>query len=759
MIDPGEPSDNLWPEACGDKEAALIVVIVLIALVAAVWASFAAYLMSQKAISFAQASLYTPLKLLYRIDDHAAARLSDVQGPAIFVMVNNSPVDTAAALCLLPDDTLHILDPEMSRVIWMGPFKSLARTFDFNAEQMFVARRLRRVLKRKGRLAVYLPPDTEPDKAGMRLYRAVARIARAENALVVPIAIDGTRHLPSSRIPADRAPRHWFPKLRIGAPAAETITQTAAQAPVAQTAANTLFDRVALARVEASDPDQTLFTALLGAADRYGAGRIIVEDTIGEPLSYKRLFIGARVLGRRFAAVTAPGETVGILLPNAGGLVVTLLALQSGARVAAMLNYTAGAANIASAVATTRMKTVVSSRAFIEKAHLQPLVTAIEESGTTILWLDDMRKTVTAMEKVTAALAWRRPLVPSKASDPSMILFTSGSEGTPKGVVLSHRNLLANAHQAEARVTISVRDCLFNVLPVFHSFGLTGGTILPLLYGVRLFLYPSPLHYKIIPQVAAKVRPTIMFGTDTFLAGYARSAKDSDFTSLRFIVAGAEAVKPETREIYQDRFSTAILEGFGMTEAAPVVAVNSSAHGRHGTVGRLLAGMRMRIEPVDGIDQGGRLWVKGPNVMLGYMTADRPGEIQPLNDGWHDTGDVVIVDREGFITVSGRLKRFAKIAGEMVSLGAVEMLVKSLWPEDDHAAVSVPDRRKGERIVLLTTTSDADRGQLRDHSRVAGVPELMVPNDILKVSEIPVLGSGKIDYTSARVEALELLGD
>jgi acyl-[acyl-carrier-protein]-phospholipid O-acyltransferase/long-chain-fatty-acid--[acyl-carrier-protein] ligase len=249
-----------------------------------------------------------------------------------------------------------------------------------------------------------------------------------------------------------------------------------------------------------------------------------------------------------------------------------------------------------------------------------------------------------------------------------------------------------------------------------------------------------------------------MFGTDTFLAAYARTAESDDFSSLRFAVAGAESVRPETRRVWRERFGAEIIEGFGLTEAAPVVAVNTASHGRDGTVGRLLPGMRMRLEPVEGIPEAGRLWLSGPNVMLGYMTADRPGELQRLDGEWHDSGDIVSVDREGFLSIRGRAKRFAKIAGEMVSLGAVEMLVQALWPEERHAAVAVPDKRRGERVVLVTTATNADAEALRSHGRKAGAAELMVPNDIVKVSSMPLLGSGKTDYVSARRLALERLG-
>lgn len=726
--------------------------------IAAVWALAAALIMQDLGVRFRQAVLYAPFKFLYRIRDQAVRAARKTEAPVIYVVSHQSRIEPALMLSLLPEQTLHILDEASARAYWLEPWRELGRTITFNAEHIFVSRRLVRVLRGKGRLAVYLPDTIEPDVKSFRLFRAVARIAMQADAKIVPIFVAGARRLPSSLTPVERAPRQWFPRLTITALAPMTIDELLTRTSGKPTTrANALFDRFAEARLAGADLDCSLFYAICKAAERYGASRPIIEDATGSSLSYRKMMIGAHLLGKRFQQVTEPGEAVGVVLPNSIGLVVTMLGLTSAARIVAMLNYTAGPANVASAIATAQIKTIVSSRTFVEKADIGDVMAAAEQAGARIVWLEDLNATVTMLEKLAAAVQWHRPLQPQDASKPAVILFTSGSEGTPKAVVLSHRSLIANAMQAEVRITISLVDKLLNVLPAFHSFGLTGGTILPLLTGVCLVLYPSPLHYKLIPEVARKTRPTVMFGTDTFLAAYARTAKDGDFSSLRFAVAGGEPVRQETRHAWRERFATEIIEGYGLTEAAPVVAVNTATQHRDGTVGRLLPGMRMRLEPVEGIGEGGQLWLQGPNLMMGYMMADRPGELQPLV-GWHDTGDIVSIDREGFITILGRAKRFAKIAGEMVSLGAVEALVQGLWPEQHHAVVAVPDKHRGERIVLVTTAPDADPEMLRVFGKQSGVAELMLPHDIIKVRELPILGSGKTDYVAARRMAIDQLG-
>jgi acyl-[acyl-carrier-protein]-phospholipid O-acyltransferase/long-chain-fatty-acid--[acyl-carrier-protein] ligase len=397
---------------------------------------------------------------------------------------------------------------------------------------------------------------------------------------------------------------------------------------------------------------------------------------------------------------------------------------------------------------------IITARGFIEKAKLGALVEQLAQH-VEVVYLEDIRATVTLADKLRGLWQANEPLAESKADDPAAILFTSGSEGTPKGVVLSHHNMLANAAQAMARIDFGRADKLFNVLPVFHSFGLTVGLVLPVISGVHVFLYPSPLHYRIVPELVYDSNATIMFGTDTFLAGYARMAHAYDFRSLRYVLAGAEAVKASTRWTYLEKFGLRILEGYGVTETAPVLALNTPMFNRFGTVGRIMPGMEARLEPVPGVTEGGRLFVRGPNVMLGYLRAENPGVIEPPADGWHDTGDIVTIDANGFVTIKGRAKRFAKIGGEMVSLAAIETLAAELWPGLLSAVGTVPDMRKGEKLVLLTQKRDATRREFQAFARSKGASELMIPAEVIVEENIPVLGSGKLDFASVQKRVTE----
>ncbi|MCU4180503.1 AMP-binding protein [Bosea sp. BH3] len=498
----------------------------------------------------------------------------------------------------------------------------------------------------------------------------------------------------------------------------------------------------------------TVFRALLQTVARHGRGRIALEDPERKPVSYGNLVLGALVLGRKLAALTKPGEHVGVLLPNMQGMAVTLFALFAYGRVPAMLNFTAGVRNLRAAGELAQLKIILTSRRFVDQGKLDDEIAALGE-GRRIVYLEDIRKQLTSLDKALGALMSLAPglahrAYEAKPDDPAVVLFTSGTEGRPKGVVLSHANLVSNARQvfAHAGGAISERDVFMNPLPAFHSFGLTAGMMVPLLHGMKVVLYPSPLHYKQVPKLIGETKATFLLATDTFLQGYARAADANDLGSVRYVVAGAERVKPDTRRMWEP-YGTTILEGYGCTECSPVLAVNTPAAIREGTVGKLLPAIEAKLEPVEGIHEGGRLTVRGPNVMLGYLDPEQPGRVVPPEGGWHDTGDIVVLD-DGFVAIRGRAKRFAKLGGEMVSLAAVESMVAKVWPDQNHVVVGLPDPRKGEQLVLVTEKPDADRAALQEAAKAEGFPELWVPRAILVTQAIPVLGNGKIDYGSTR---------
>ncbi len=501
------------------------------------------------------------------------------------------------------------------------------------------------------------------------------------------------------------------------------------------------------------DPKQahhTVFDALLDAAKRFGANKPILEDQERNPLSYTDLIRASFALGRKIAAMTKRGEHVGLLLPSSSAAVVTFFGLHAFGRIPTMLNFTAGLRNLRAAVKLAGVKRVLTSHRFVEQGKLHDIIDALEEICE-ITYLEDTRKSIGTVDRVfalAASLAPRRVVMKTSPDDVGVILFTSGSFGAPRGVVLSQANIVSNVAQIAAHIDLDPAWVMFNPLPVFHCFGLTAGVMLPLLTGMKAFQYPSPLHVKQIPPLVKDTHASILLATDTFINQYARAAAPGELSNLKFVVCGAEKVRDETHALINERVGPVpLLEGYGATEASPVIAVNKPTDNRRGTVGGLLPGIQTRVESVEGINRGGRLFVRGANVMSGYINS-ADGSLEQPQDGWHDTGDVVEISDDGWITILGRVKRFAKIGGEMISLMAAEDLASALWPDARHAVISLPDPKKGERLILVTDRQDADVSALLSHAQSAGAPELTVPRRIVKTPEIPVLGSGKTDYVA-----------
>ena len=503
---------------------------------------------------------------------------------------------------------------------------------------------------------------------------------------------------------------------------------------------------------------RSLFSALIDARAQFGRAYPIVTDGDERTLTYEELVRAALALGHALKNGTRRGETVGVLLPTGIGSVIAVLALSAYGRVPAMLNFTAGEQSLRAALQMSKIMRVVTAHRFIEVGKFEALEAWLKSTAT-MVYLEDVREKLSLFDKLTAAVGSIVPRgVATRVSpdSPAVILFTSGTEGEPKGVALSHANILANVEQVRAHIQFYPNDVVFNPLPTFHSFGLTVGAFMPLYLGVKAVLHPTPRQPHEIVRRIKEHRATILLATDTFVSQYARSAEAEELNSLRLAVCGAERLRDETRQLFRRKYTVELLEGYGVTEASPVLAANQPGMNRPGTVGHLLPAIEARIEPVEGIRDGGRLFVSGPNVMLGYIQADKPGEIVPPPDGWHDTGDVVTLDEDGYVSIRGRLKRFAKVGGESVSLTVVENCASALWPDHQHAALAVPDGRRGESIVLVTTNPDATRSDLLVWVQNHGVPELAVPRRVIRVNDIPVMGSGKTDYRAvAQIVATE----
>ena len=590
----------------------------------------------------------------------------------------------------------------------------------------------------------------------MKIYEGPAFVAARTGATIVPVRLEGATRSYFSRTSGD-IPKRLFPRITLTVlPATHIPMPDAPSAKLRRRKAGDAMRKIMQHMLYAAAPQRSLFDALLDAVRIHGRATPIVEDMRQIEETYGDILRAALALGRIGSRLGCEGERIGVLLPNLSATVNLVFGLSAFQRVPAMLNYTAGAEGMQNACVAAGVKVAITSRQFLDTAKLAETVAAVQ--GVRWVYLEDLKSTFGLLDKAwLMGFALWFPRWAAHRVDPeatAVVLFTSGSEGKPKGVALSHRALLANVAQICAVIDFSPSDKFFCALPLFHAFGLTAGAILPLVTGTKLFLYPSPLHYKVIPELIYDRNCTVLFSTSTFLCNYAKFANPYDFYRLRYVVAGAEKLNEEVRKAWFDKFGIRILEGYGATETAPVLSVNTPMAYQAGSVGQLLPGIESRIEAVTGIEGGGILHVRGPNVMSGYYRFEQPGVLIPpqseIGAGWYNTGDVGESDAEGFVIIKGRVKRFAKIAGEMVSLEVVERIATQASPEQQHAASSQADAQRGENIVLFTTDRALSRERLLQAARANGCPELAVPKKIVAVEALPILGTGKTDYVSLK---------
>ena len=691
------------------------------------------------------------LSPLFRIRIHNITNFYKAGKRVLLIANHCSLLDGILVAAYMPEKITFAINTEWAKKWYIKPFSLLVDLYPLDPTNPMAIRSLIDEVKKDKKVMIF--PEGRITTSGglMKIYEGAGVVAASSNAKIVPIRIKGAQFSKFSYM-GKKFKTRLFPhiSLTLLKPTTLKVPRDCFGRSRRTLISKQLYDIMANMMYQTSDLNEHLFNSLLDAAHVYGKNHKIAEDIKRVPLTYKKMLTKCYVLGQAYDKAFSNEERIGLLLPNSLANLVSFFALQSIDKIPAMMNFSLGPTQLVSSGKTIGLKTIITSHQFIEQGHLEHLENALKEEFH-LVYLEDFATQISIGTKLKGiALSFMRKHPQNNAQKPAVVLFTSGSEGMPKAVFLSHKNIQANRNQVLSVLSVNAADTFFNALPMFHSFGLCVGSIMTTLSGIKTFYYPSPLHYRIVPELTYDSNATIICGTDTFLSGYGRMANPFDFFGVKYAIVGGEKLKETTADLWMKKFGVRILEGYGATETAPVISLNTPMYLKYGTVGRLLPGMEMKIKSLPGIETGGELWVKGDNVMLGYMKAEKPNVLQPPKDKWYNTGDIVSIDENDFISIQGRAKRFAKIAGEMVSLTAVEQALEKLYPNILQGIITIPDAKKGEQLILITAEASADVKKIQTYFKQSGLSELWVPKKVIYMKQPPVLGTGKFDYQSAK---------
>lgn len=696
------------------------------------------------------------LRLLYRVEVEGKENLKKTGERTIVISNHVSLLDAVLFRAFLSDHFFYPIDTETAKRWWIKPFLSFAKTIPIDPRYPFAFKKLIKLAEEGKQIVIFPEGRITVTGSIMKIYEGPGYLAYKSDAEILPIHIEGAQYSPFSYLEG-KTKLGWFPKIRITifAPRKFESNPNKSAREVRKERTSQIYDLLTTMEVRTANKNLTLFQNLILAGKQNGMGKFIISDMDNKPLSYRRMIARSLVLGKALTKGQKENTPIGLLIPNSSAAVLAYFGLQSRHCVASMLNYSGGGTGIFKACKITKTKCIWTSKEFVKKAKLQATLELLEANGIQIKFLEDYKKSIKSywgtfvIAMVFPEWVYKRQFNDSNKNSPdkpSTILYTSGSTGEPKGVVLSHKNLVSNYLQVNAVIDLSQQDKLLSIMPIFHAFGLMAGIIGPIFKGANIVLYPTPLHYKAIPEIVYDEEITILFATNTFLRGYLKYANPYDFRSLKYLFGGAEKIQENVRKGFAEKFGIRVLEGYGSTEASPIISLNTPIYNKTGSVGRLLPGIEYELKAVADIYEGRELWIRGDNVMLGYMLLNKPDEIEPLKDGWLNTGDIVTIDEEGFVTIVGRTKRFAKIAGEMVALNAIEELSNELWPKHMHACISKAHPVRGEILILITEKKDANLNELREFAKKRGMNPLFVPKTLKVFPRIPLLSTGKPNY-------------
>lgn len=693
------------------------------------------------------------LSLIFKMEVTGLENYEKAGKKVLLVANHTSLLDGLLVASFMPEKLIFAINTNIAKKWWVKIFTSVVKIYPIDPTNPMALKQLIVELKNNQKCIIFPEGRITVTGSLMKVYEGAGVVAVNANANILPVRIDGAQFSKFSYL-KNQFKTKMFPRIKITIlPPTKIVLGENDKGAVKRRKIGDQLYNIMTAMIYKSSPVKVnIFKSLIDAAKTHGGKHIIAEDISRQPVNYKNFIIKSYVIGEAVKN-SFPEKNIGVILPNSVINALVFFGLQFAEKVPAMINFTQGKIQILSCVKTADISTVITARKMVEMLKMEDLMETLEKNGVKIVYLEDFQKKIKLLTKLSGFADYIIKAVPhSPDTDPCTILFTSGSEGVPKAVMLSHENLQANRFQISSLFSFTGKDIMFNALPMFHSFGLGIGTIMPVLSGIKVFFYPSPVHYKIVPELVYDSNSTILCGTDTFFNGYAKQANPYDFYNIKYAIVGAEKLKDSTYYQWMERFGVRVLEGYGVTEASPVISVNTPMYQKKGTVGRLLPDIEYKLEAVPGIDKGGKLWIKGKNIMMGYL---KDGNIVEPKDGWYDTGDIVDIDENGFVTILGRAKRFAKIAGEMVSLTAIEKVINSYLKDIPNAVTAVPDEKKGEQLVLVTEKKDVDPKELLEYFKEKLYSELWVPKKIIYVEKLPLLGTGKTDYVKIKEIALE----
>jgi len=692
------------------------------------------------------------LYIFYSIEVVGKENFDNCKAGTLIIANHTSFLDGIILSVVFGEKVSFAINSDVTKKWWVQPFLKTIKYFPIDNSNVMVVKSIVDELKGGGKVAIF--PEGRITTTGglMKVYPGPAVVADKSNADILPVCIEGIQYSDFSYFGAKtKSKRQRKIKLTVLPARKLDVFKSASENRRRNVAMTKLYDIMCEMKFASNFTNKTVFGSLIQNIKLVGRNKDILDDIKREPLTVGRLTGAIFAFANKIKKQTEKKEYVGVMLANTKTTVEIFFALSATGRIPAMINYTDSTENILACIENVGIKTVYTSKNFIKEFKPNNIIEKLIERNINIIYEEDIKASVNILNKVFAYVMSYFPNYYYKKicdnfnnESPAVVLFTAAVNGKTKSVVLTHKNIQASIAQISSVMDFGISDSFFNSMPIFSSLGFVAGVLLPLLRGIKVFVYHSPLHYKMVSELVYDTSSTVLLGTDTFLNGYAKTAHPYDFYSIRYVISGIEKLKEETVKIWEENFGKRIFEAYGTTETSSIISINTPMYFKQYSVGRMLPAMEFKLESTTAFVGASHLLVKGPNVADFYIE-NKLLVSKKTEDNWFDTGDIVEIDKDKFIFMKGKSKRFVKFDGEPVSLTELELEIANVWKDSKHALIRVLRNRKKE-IILFTTYKNATKQDLEKIVNEQQIENFIVPDEIVVMENIPITGTGTIDY-------------